>query len=110
MGTEPALRDELRELRLRSVRADRGGVHFEGSLTDGMRACFHSRVAQRILLELAAFDAPNEDALYEGVRSVTWAEHLSTKTSFAVRASWFRATNCWMPKASNTTSTISAAT
>ena len=87
MGTEPALRDELRELRLRSVRADRGGVHFEGSLTDGMRACFHSRVAQRILLELAAFDAPNEDALYEGVRSVTWAEHLSTKTSFAVRAS-----------------------
>ena len=29
-GTEPALRDELRELRFRGVRADRGGVHFEG--------------------------------------------------------------------------------
>src|ERR671922_108311 len=29
-GTEPALRDELRELRFRGVRADRGGVHFAG--------------------------------------------------------------------------------
>ena len=31
-GTEGALRDELREHRFRGVRADRGGVHFAGSL------------------------------------------------------------------------------
>ena len=31
-GTEGALRDELRELRLPRVRADRGGVHFGGEL------------------------------------------------------------------------------
>ena len=33
-GTEPALRDELRELRLPRVRADHGGVHFEGTMPD----------------------------------------------------------------------------
>src|ERR1700730_13134427 len=53
-GTEPALRDELRELRLRRVRADRGGVHFEGELGDAARACLWSRVAGRVLLALSS--------------------------------------------------------
>ena len=44
-GTEGALRDELRELRVPQVRADRGGVHFGGSFRDAMRVCFESRVA-----------------------------------------------------------------
>lgn len=87
MGTEPALRDELRALRLRGVRADRGGVHFEGALLDGVAACFNARVAQRVLLEVGRFEAPNEDALYDGVRSIEWQEHVSPKTSIAVRAS-----------------------
>jgi putative N6-adenine-specific DNA methylase len=38
-GTEPALRDELRELGLHGVRADRGGVHFEGQARDGQLVC-----------------------------------------------------------------------
>ena len=60
-GTEPALRDELRELRFASVRADRGGVHFEGPVSEGYRACLWSRIALRVLTPLATFDAPDED-------------------------------------------------
>lgn len=85
-GTEPALRDELRELRLRHVRADRGGVRFDGDLVDAARACLWSRVAVRILLELGAFSAPNESALYEGVRAIEWDAWLSPRTTLAVRA------------------------
>ncbi len=85
-GTEPALRDELRELRLRGVRADRGGVHFEGVLADGARACLWSRVAVRVLLEVGAFDAPSEAALYEGARAVDWSAWLTPQTTLAVRA------------------------
>lgn len=85
-GTEPALRDELRELRLRQVRADRGGVHFEGELLDAARACLWSRVAVRILLELGAFAAPDQDSLYAGVRSIEWDRWMSPRTTLAVRA------------------------
>ena len=87
MGTEPALRDELRALRLRGVRADRGGVHFEGSFSDAMTACFHSRVAQRVLLEMGSFEAPDEDSLYDGVRNIGWTDHITPATSMAVRSS-----------------------
>jgi 23S rRNA G2445 N2-methylase RlmL len=85
-GTEPALRDELRELRLRGVRADRGGVHFEGDLADAALACLWSRVAVRVLLELSAFDAPSESSLYEGARAVDWSAWLTPETTLAVRA------------------------
>jgi 23S rRNA G2445 N2-methylase RlmL len=85
-GTEPALRDELRELRLRRVRADRGGVHFEGDLVDGARACLWSRVAARVLFEVASFEATDAGALYEGVRAVDWTAWLTPRTTLAVRA------------------------
>jgi putative N6-adenine-specific DNA methylase len=85
-GTEPALRDELRELRLKGVRADRGGVHFEGTLGDAARACLWSRIAVRVLLEVGRFDAPDGDALYAGVRAIDFDQWMTSKTTLAVRA------------------------
>jgi 23S rRNA G2445 N2-methylase RlmL len=85
-GTEPALRDELRELRFRGVRADRGGVHFTGEIEDGWRACLELRTAVRVLLFLAEFEAPSGDALYQGVRSIDWAPYFTPRHTLAVRA------------------------
>lgn len=85
-GTEPALRDELRRLRFRGVRADRGGVHFEGELREGLRACLWSAVAMRVLLWVAELPAPSGDALYEGVRGVDLRPFVGPRTSLAVRA------------------------
>jgi 23S rRNA G2445 N2-methylase RlmL len=85
-GTEPALRDELRELRLRRVQADRGGVHFEGELVDAARACLWSRVAVRVLLQVARFEAKSDALLYEGARSIDWSEWMTPRTSLVVRA------------------------
>ncbi len=85
-GTEGALRDELRELRLRHVRADRGGVHFEGAMEDGYRACLGSRIAMRILRPLATFAATTGEDLYEGVGVVDWSEFLTQRHTLAVRA------------------------
>jgi 23S rRNA G2445 N2-methylase RlmL len=85
-GTEPALRDELRELRVRGVRADRGGVHFEGQLGDAARVCLWSRVVARVLLEVASFEARDGDALYDGVRTADWTQWMTPRTTLAVRA------------------------
>ena len=85
-GTEGALRDELRELGFRGVRADRGGVHFAGDMTEGFRACIELRIALRTLYRLATFDAPTGDALYEGVRTADMHPYLSAHQTLAVRA------------------------
>jgi putative N6-adenine-specific DNA methylase len=86
-GTEGALRKELVALRIRAPRGDTGGVSFAGSFEDGMKVCLWSRVAMRVLLEVAAFPAPHADALYAGARAVPWTDHLDTGTTFAVSAS-----------------------
>lgn len=85
-GTEPLLRDELVELGLPRVRADRGGVHFGATLRDAYRACLWSRIAQRVLEPLSEFACPDEDALYAGVRSIDWSRVLDEKRTLAVRA------------------------
>ena len=85
-GTEPLLRDELNELGLPRVRADRGGVHFGAEARDAYRACLWSRIAQRVLEPVAEFDSPNEDALYEGVHAVDWRRVLDAERTLAVRA------------------------
>jgi putative N6-adenine-specific DNA methylase len=85
-GTEGALRDELRELRFRGVKADRGGVHFHGTLSEAGRACLESRIAIRILVKLAEFDAPDEQTLYDGVHAVDWTPWISPKHTLAVSA------------------------
>jgi putative N6-adenine-specific DNA methylase len=85
-GTEPALRDELRELRFRNVRADRGGVHFEGDSSEGYRACLWSRIAVRILEPRASFEAPGERALYDNVRALDLGDAIDAKRTLVVSA------------------------
>ena len=83
-GTEPALRDELRELGFEGVRADRGGVHFEGEMLEGRRACLWSRIAIRVLSPLASFPAPEERAYYEGVHAIDLDSVLTPKHTLVV--------------------------
>src|SRR5690242_6933528 len=85
-GTEGALRDELRELGMPSVRADRGGVHFSGSMTEGARVCLWSRIAVRVFGRLAEFTAPSAQALYDGVRTIDWKHYLRPDLTLAVFA------------------------
>lgn len=85
-NTEPALRDELRELGFAGVRCDRGGVHFKGDWSDARRCCFLSRIAMTVLAPLAEFEAPTPDALYAGAAAVDWMAYLSPRHTLAVRA------------------------
>ncbi len=85
-GTELVLKDELRELRFRKVRADRGGVRFEGPWRDGFRACLMSRIAIRILALIQRFPAKSSDELYEGVHAIEWERWLSPHHTLSVSA------------------------
>ncbi len=85
-GTEPALRDELRSLKLSSVRCDRGGVHFSGPPEAAWKACLHSRICLRVFEPVAHFEAASGRALYDAVRAVDWRDHLTPDHTLAVTA------------------------
>lgn len=85
-GMEYLLRDELAALGAREVREALAGVHFSGTLETAYRACLWSRLASRVLLPLAEFDAATDDALYAGVQTIAWSQHLAAHATLAVDA------------------------
>lgn len=85
-GLEYLLRDELIAIGATDVREALAGAHFSGTLQTAYKACLWSRLASRILLPLAEFDAPDDDALYRGVQDIDWSQHLAAHATFAVDA------------------------
>ncbi|MDP4916485.1 MAG: THUMP domain-containing protein, partial [Haliea sp.] len=81
---EGLLRDELLTLGADSARETVAGVYFEGPLSMGYRACLWSRLANRVLLPLAKFDAADADALYRGIHSVNWRDIFAPEQTFSI--------------------------
>ena len=85
-GIEYLLRDELAALGVDAHEA-LAGVRFDGDLELAYRACLESRLASRILMPLAEFDAPDADALYAGVQAIDWSRHMAPDAALAIDAS-----------------------
>ena len=85
-GTAELLAAELVALGALEPRVQVGGVGFLGDLTCAYRVLLWSRVANRLLQVLARFDAPDEAALYAGVRTIEWSQHLGAEGTLAVDA------------------------
>ncbi|MEE7567711.1 23S rRNA (guanine(2445)-N(2))/(guanine(2069)-N(7))-methyltransferase, partial [Xanthomonas sp. Kuri4-3] len=85
-GLEYLLADELLALGAAKATATIAGVNVEGELGDALRAVLWSRLASRVLWPLTEFDCPDEDALYEGVARLPWADHLAPGHTLAVDA------------------------
>ena len=83
-GTEQVLAEELQEIGIVTVEVLRGGVGFEGNLTEAYLACLWSRVASRILLPIHTFEAFDASDLYEGVCSIDWTLHLDARQTLSV--------------------------
>jgi 23S rRNA (guanine2445-N2)-methyltransferase / 23S rRNA (guanine2069-N7)-methyltransferase len=83
-NTEGLLLDELRSLGATDAAETRAGVSFTGPLTLAYRACLWSRVASRVLLQLASFPVEDVDDLYEGVAGIPWEDHLAVSGTLAV--------------------------
>ncbi|MFH1468604.1 MAG: THUMP domain-containing protein [Pseudomonadota bacterium] len=82
-GAEEALRGELASFGIHA-RAGVGAVLFSGSLEDGLRVCLWSRIASRVLLELAYFPVRSADELFRSVKRLPWHEHLGPDQTIAV--------------------------
>ena len=83
-GVQDLLAEELKNLGAAAVNPSRSGAFFEGDLETGYRACLWLRTANRVLLPLCRFQAETPEALYEGVRDISWPEHIRPNGTLAV--------------------------
>jgi 23S rRNA (guanine2445-N2)-methyltransferase / 23S rRNA (guanine2069-N7)-methyltransferase len=74
---------ELEACGATEVRERAGGVAFGGGLEGAYRACLWSRIANRIFLELAQFEARDAEEFYAGVARIDWAAHFAPGATLA---------------------------
>lgn len=86
-GVERLLAEEMRALRVRSIRPLTSGVSFTAPLADAYRVALWSRTASRVLLTLGRVDASDGDALYRSVYAIPWEDHIAPDGTLAVDAS-----------------------
>jgi len=82
-GLYDLLARELTQIGALDVRERSGGVQFRGGLDTGYRACLWSRIASRVLLEIAQFEAPDEAEFYRGVLAFDWLPHIDPARTIA---------------------------
>jgi 23S rRNA (guanine2445-N2)-methyltransferase / 23S rRNA (guanine2069-N7)-methyltransferase len=82
-GLADLLARELEGCGATEVRERATGVVFAGSLETAYRACLWSRVANRVLLEIARFEAADAAQFYQAARAIDWSQHLAPGATLA---------------------------
>ncbi len=83
-GLEPVLFDELQSLAVEQPKQTLAGVYFAGGLEAAYKVCLWSRVANRVLMVLHQTAGETAEQLYQGVREVSWLEHLRSTGTLTV--------------------------
>ena len=76
VGAEKTVSNELRKLGLKITEGGFGRIRFKADISGLYRSLMALRAADKVLLELAWFEASDFDALFEGVRSQPWEDYI----------------------------------
>jgi putative N6-adenine-specific DNA methylase len=83
-GVEALLATEVQRITGTQPKAWRAGVQLAGSWRDAMQLNLHSRLAQRVLIELAHNQYRSEQDLYNAAANVAWEIWFTPKQTFKV--------------------------
>ena len=83
-GLESIVRRELHSLGYEGRVVSPGRVRFDGDLSAIVRTNLWLRCADRVLIELASFNARDFDALFDTTRELSWEQWLPRDASFPV--------------------------
>jgi len=89
-GLAPALAEELGALGAQRAQAAEAGVSFTGPFDLVYAANLHSRIASRILWQVAQFPYANENDVYERGKEVPWQEYFTAERTFKVETNAHR--------------------
>ncbi len=84
-GLEAVVRRELAELGYEGHVIAPGWIRFEGDVTAICRANMWLRAADRLLIQVASFEAEDFDALFETAKAANWAAWLPVDARFPVK-------------------------
>jgi 23S rRNA (guanine2445-N2)-methyltransferase / 23S rRNA (guanine2069-N7)-methyltransferase len=82
-GFSDLLARELESLGAREVRDRSTGVWFTGDLELAYRVCLWSRIANRLFLEIARFEAQTVEAFYAAAKALPWEQHVRANGTIA---------------------------
>ena len=82
-GLADLLAKELATFGASDVRDRTTGVAFIGTLETAYRACLESRLANRVFLEIAHFEAASAEGFYSAARECDWSQHLGPGATLA---------------------------
>lgn len=83
-GLEPVLADELKKIDAHAIEASNGGVHFQGDWRTGYRANLESRIASRILWQVASQSYKSEEDIYRIALALPWHDWFSAHLTIRV--------------------------
>ena len=83
-GVEALLAIEVQRITGTAPKAWRAGVQLQGSWRDALQLNLHSRLAQRVLIELAHHQYRSEQDLYNAAANVAWEIWFTPKQTFKV--------------------------
>ena len=86
-GLEDLLALEIQELGIEDFKQAKAGVYFNGTAEQALTMCMWSRIANRVLLQIAQFDAPTEDDLYAEIQQINWQDYIKPTQTFAIDCS-----------------------
>jgi putative N6-adenine-specific DNA methylase len=84
VGAEKIVSNEIRKLGLKVSEGGFGKVRFQADLEGLYRSLMGLRAADRVLLELAYFEAGDFDALFDGVRRQSWEAYIPSNMGLKV--------------------------
>lgn len=84
-GLEQLLADELAAVQAKSIKLTDGGVSFDGDWAVCYAANLHSRIATRILWQVARGKYLNEEDLFEAAYKLDWSAWFNVKNDFMVK-------------------------
>lgn len=89
-GLEPALASELQALGFDEAKADRAGCRFHADWTGILRANLYSRLATRILVQVAHAPVRQEDDILELAQNTPWERWFGAEQTLRVDTSAIR--------------------
>lgn len=84
IGIEDLLAKELESLGATNVEAQRRAVSCEADKEALYRICYCSRLAVRVNVCLAEFEAHDENDIYDGARAIAWHEVMRPETAMII--------------------------
>jgi 23S rRNA (guanine2069-N7)-methyltransferase / 23S rRNA (guanine2445-N2)-methyltransferase len=82
-GLADLLAKEVATFGAGDVRDRTTGVAFTGTLETAYRACLESRLANRVFLQVAQFEAATAEGFYAAARECDWSQHLGPGATLA---------------------------